>query len=122
MWWRLLLFVNIQMGEETLNDVFHSWLGSNSDVETQGFLIDITNIDAALVVEENDITLTLRVDTHVSFFLLDTKETKIDKVESIRVRAQRKSTYILVLNEWFNDKTSQLPCRFAHLKGRRSHH
>lgn len=73
------------MNEESLNDVFHSWLGSNVDIEAQGFFIDITNIDTPLVVEENNITLALRVDAHVSFLLLDTKKRKIDRIEDVPV-------------------------------------
>ena len=39
----------------------------NSDIEPKSFSIDITNIDTTLVGEEDRITLTVGIDTHVKF-------------------------------------------------------
>lgn len=60
-----LLLLRYMFQESLSPDIARRERGGNTDVESKGFGIDITNVDTTLVSEENRIPLTVRVDAYV---------------------------------------------------------
>lgn len=77
--------------QQCLLDVGERRVRSDGDFELQCFCVNIANIDAALVIEQDRVGRSVRVDTYVGFF------------------------GILVRNEWLDDEVAQLSVGIADL-------
>lgn len=59
---------------EQLGDIGLVRFTADFDEEPSGLLVDIANIDAALVVEQDDVAVAFRIDAHISLFFLPNRQ------------------------------------------------